>query len=271
MRKITTKKPSVKFESLMSDSHEKGRSSIIMDNNVGEYFFLKIERIVPYNKQARKNFDKESIKELALTIKEYGIRQPLTVIKSQKQGEYQVISGERRLRAAEYIGLEKVPCIILTDNVHAEEIALIENTQRQDLHPLELGEAYKSLLNISDRGDLTKLANKLGKPKSTISEYVSYTDLPEVIKEYVISNNIKQRIILRQILKCKTIEEMKTLLGMVDGKEIKKYKKLNLINVSLENQNIRISVINRKITNSQRSDLIIQLEKLLYKYKEDFK
>lgn len=267
MRKINTKKPSAKFESLMSDSYEKGRSSIIMNDNVGEYFFIKTERIVPYHKQARKNFDSEAIQELASTIQEYGMRQPLTVIKSEKQGEYQVISGERRLRAAKLLGLEKVPCIILSDNHQAEEIALIENTQRQDLHPIELGEAYKSLLSLSERGDLTKLAQKLGKTKSSISEYSSYAELPEPIKEYIIRNNITQRIVLRQLLKCSKMEEMKNILGISEGKESKQYKKLNLINISLENEKIKINTINRKISDVQKKELIEQLENIIYKLK----
>jgi ParB family chromosome partitioning protein len=93
--------------------------------------------LVSFKNQKRHYFDGEKLKSLAKTIKEHGIGQPLTVIQSEdKLGVFEIVSGECRFFAAKMTGLDKVPCIIIHDRNAAEEIAVIENVQRADLHPL---------------------------------------------------------------------------------------------------------------------------------------
>src|SRR3546814_165865 len=186
------------------------RASIGREKTVGEYYFLKTDSLIPYSKQARKIFREEEINQLADTIREHGIRQPLTVISSENNiDKFEVISGERRLRAAQLIGLEVVPCIIIKDSERAEEIALIENIQRSDLHPIEFSEAILSLTTNSKWGDISKIAEKIGKSISTISEAVSIANLPQDIKSYLIENNIKRKDIIR-------------ILTLLDNNQMKK-------------------------------------------------
>jgi len=133
-----------------------------MEKFVGEYYFLSIEKLIPYQKQARRIFNEEEIQELAQTIKEHGIKSPLLVINSKNhQGSFEVVSGERRLRAAKIVGLTKLPCIIIDDN-QAEEVALIENIQRENLHPIELADALAKLLDEKKHGQQIEMAEKIG-------------------------------------------------------------------------------------------------------------
>jgi len=136
------------IETNVNNQTNKTRSSIYTENFKGEFYNISVDKLIPFKNQARKIFDEKSMLNLAKTIKEHGIRQPLTVIPSDiREGCYEVISGERRLRAAKSIGMEKVPCIIIHDMLKAEEIALIENIQREDLHPVELLKAFSNLLH----------------------------------------------------------------------------------------------------------------------------
>ena len=170
MRKIRIREIPEHYEKLTAPNlNSKLRASIGMESSIGEYIYIDIERLFPYSKQARTYFDEEKLQNLANTIREYGVQQPLSVIKCEEVGKYEVISGERRLRAAKLAGLNKVPCIIIKRQEAAEEIAIIENLQRDDLHPIELAKAYNTLLENYNRGDQKKLADKLGLYKSQIS------------------------------------------------------------------------------------------------------
>src|SRR3990167_4447335 len=161
MRNIKIKEAPENYDKLASpNSAAKLRPSIGLDNTIGEFFYINVDNLKTYEKQARKHFDLTELNQLAETIREHGVRQPLSVIKTEESGIYQVISGERRLRAARIAGFEKVPCIILSEEAQIEEIAVIENIQRSDLHPVELAEAYSSLLKNFNYGDQSKLAKK---------------------------------------------------------------------------------------------------------------
>lgn len=149
-----------------------------------DVLLLPIEKLQPYELQARKEFDDEEISNLADTIKDHGIRNPLTVIPSKQQSNcFEIVSGERRWRAAKFLGMERVPCIILEDVGSAQEIALIENIQRKDLHIIELLEGIEAL--ISNHPDLTKeeLYFKLGISKAYFYKILNLAKLnPEVRK-----------------------------------------------------------------------------------------
>jgi len=264
MRKITQREPSDSFKALIGESKSfSKRSSVITESGVGEYIFIKTERLKPYEKQARKVFDEESISGLAETIKQHGIRQPLTVLKSDIEGEYRVISGERRLRAAKLLNMERVPCIILSDNDNPEEISLVENLQRVDLHPIELGEAYLALLSEKEKwGGVSELANKIGVSKQSLSEKLVYAQsIPVEIKDYVVQKNLRNRILLRHISKEKDIEKIKQLIGM-NQKTKENYKKRPLFNVYSVNKEIKV-VINKNLSKEEKEQLKNQLKNFL--------
>ena len=122
------------------------RDSLLSDLTGEEIAFIPIDQLIPFKNQARINFDEEKLRTLTNSIEEHGIRQPLTVLESDTEiGKYEVVSGERRLMALQRLNYSRVPCIIIFDRNKAEEIALIENIQRENLHPIELGRAYSRL------------------------------------------------------------------------------------------------------------------------------
>jgi ParB family chromosome partitioning protein len=185
------------------------RPSVFTENYRGEYYNLAVSKLVPYHKQARKYFDEESLQNMAETIKAHGVRQPLTVIQlADESGKYEIVSGERRFRAAILAGLEVVPCIIIQDKKAATEIALIENVQRKDLHPLELAQAYEQLLEEEVCTSQNDIAKKLGLSKSSISETMKLLSLPEDIKSYILTKNIVSRDLYRDIIEAKESGKM---------------------------------------------------------------
>lgn len=138
---------------------------------------LKINEIEPNKEQARKLFDEEAIEDLANSIKEYGVIQPIIV--SKKNNFYEIIAGERRWRASKKAGLSEIPAIVRNDDEQRnKEISLIENIQREDLNPIEKARGIKLLM---DEYDLTqaKVAEKLGKSRSSIANTVRILNLDE--------------------------------------------------------------------------------------------
>lgn len=139
----------------------------------------------PY--QPRKYFNDEKIKELAISIKEHGVNQPILV--RENDGQYQLIAGERRLRACKLLNLEKIPTIIKNiSDEDAIQISIIENIQREDISPTEEAQAYKVLI---DRYKYThqQLSNKLGKSRPAISNSLRLLELPEEIIN-ALNNNL---------------------------------------------------------------------------------
>lgn len=149
------------------------------ENSIESVKTLKINEIEPNKNQARKKFDEEAIEELANSIKEYGVIQPIIVAKKEKF--YEIIAGERRWRASKKAGLEEIPVIIREDNDQKnKEISLIENIQREDLNPIEKARGIKLLM---DEYQLTQqmVADKLGKSRSSIANTVRILNLDEKV------------------------------------------------------------------------------------------
>ncbi|MCA9668832.1 MAG: ParB/RepB/Spo0J family partition protein [Myxococcales bacterium] len=144
-----------------------------------DYFVCPIEQIKPQRGQPRKRFDGVAIDELARSLSEHGVVQPLLVRPAQKRGEYVLVAGERRWRAAQKAGLREVPVIIRTiDEAEAFEMALVENIQREDLDPLEEAEAYQRL--VDEHGYTQEaLAERVGKDRSTVANSMRLLKLPE--------------------------------------------------------------------------------------------
>ena len=159
------------------------------DTNI---LYMNVENIIPNRFQPRIKFDETALKELATSIKEHGIIQPL-VVRKLLNGKYEIIAGERRFKASQIAGLEKVPVIVteLDDNASAE-VALIENLQRKDLSAIEEAKSYKKLL---DRGYLTQeeLASKLGVSQSNVANKVRLLNLTEEVQDALMRELISER------------------------------------------------------------------------------
>jgi len=147
------------------------------------YADLDVDQIRPNPNQPRQRFDEQAIDELAQSIRESGLVQPLLVV--PEADHYQIVVGERRWRAAQKAGLRKVPVLIRTIPKEKQlEFALIENIHREDLNPLEIGLAYQRLtqdLNLTQQ----EVADKVGKDRTSITNYIRLLKLPEEVRRYL--------------------------------------------------------------------------------------
>lgn len=153
-----------------------------------KYFSCPIEELKPHSRQPRKTFDDVKMAELTASIVEKGIIQPLVV--RREDDHYQIIAGERRWRAAQKAGLDRVPVVIQdVSEDWALEIALIENIQREDLNPLEEAEAYRYLMNSFDLLQ-EEVAKRVGKDRSTVANALRLLRLPEKVKHDLVENRL---------------------------------------------------------------------------------
>jgi len=160
------------------------------DKNYGVNNVLDVDvnDIDPNTQQPRKNFDDEKLKELAQSIKTYGIVQPIIV--KQNEGRYIIIAGERRYRASRIAGLKTVPVVIKNySKLEFMEVSLVENLQREDLNPIEEAEAMRLLM---DEHNLTQdvLSERLGKSRSAVANTLRLLGLPEAVRDMVVSGDI---------------------------------------------------------------------------------
>lgn len=143
---------------------------------------LKITEVEPNRNQPRKNFNQEALEELAESIKEYGLIQPIIV--TEKEGYYSIIAGERRWRACKLAGLDEIPVIVREDDEKKNnEIALIENIQREDLNPFEKALGIKNLMNTYGLTQ-EEVAKKLGKSRSAVANTIRVLNLEPRVLEF---------------------------------------------------------------------------------------
>ncbi len=151
------------------------------DKVVGNIVELELDAIAVNPFQPRSNFNDEALKELAMSIKELGVIQPITVRKMDFN-QYQLVSGERRFRASKLVGLKTIPAYIrIANDQESLEMALVENIQRQDLDPIEIALSYQRLI---DEIQLTqeKMSDRVGKKRSTITNYLRLLRLDPIIQ-----------------------------------------------------------------------------------------
>ncbi|MFO0794142.1 MAG: ParB/RepB/Spo0J family partition protein [Candidatus Brocadiaceae bacterium] len=179
----------------------------------GGFYKIPLENITPDPNQPRKYFDPQTLEELSNSIKQKGVLQPV-IIRRNKDGGFILVAGERRFRAAKMARLEAIPSIITSGN--PEEIALIENLQRENLNPIEEAQAYERM--IKEHGyTQEKLAEVIGKARPTITLTLSLNRLPEQIKNECSHANIAKRDLI-EIARKETSEEMIDLFNKVkDG------------------------------------------------------
>jgi len=152
-----------------------------------KFFHCKIERIHPNRFQPRLHFDDALLAELADSIRANGVIQPLIVKKTAEADNFELVAGERRLRAAKMAGLSEVPVVLMEvdSDDHLLELALIENVQRTDLNAIEEAEAYQKLID-SFGYTQEETAKRVGKKRSTVTNMLRLLNLPEHIKQDVI-------------------------------------------------------------------------------------
>lgn len=171
----------------------RGLDALIPSGDSGkkrEYFLCPIEQLQARRDQPRRRFDDEALGELAQSIQEQGIIQPLVV--RRIEGGFEIIAGERRWRAAQRAGLHQVPVVVQdVSSERAFEMALVENLQREDLNPLERAEAYQRL--VKEHGlKQDQLAKRVGKGRSTITNSLRLLSLPEPLQRRVFSGELSE-------------------------------------------------------------------------------
>ena len=208
---------------------------------------IPIDLLYPNSYQPRKTFDEKELKELAISIKQYGILNPILVRKVNDK--YEIIAGERRYRASKMIGLKEVPIIIkqITDSELAE-IALIENLQRSKLSAIEEANSYQEILKLTNLTQ-EQLGKKIGKSQAAIANKIRLLNLPPNIKEALTNNKISEHH-ARTLLKVKDPEEQNNLLKRI-------------INEKLTVKELEIIVNQEKVTDEEIKQAINNIMKSL--------
>lgn len=210
----------------------------LIENSSNEYFLCDVGLIRSNRYQPRRRFSKDELDELSRSIKEQGMIQPLLVRKDASG--YELIAGERRLRAAKMAGLDKAPVIIKdTSDENMLEISIVENIQREDLNAMEEAEAYHRLM-IEFNFTQDQVALRVGKSRSTIANCLRLRQLPEEIKSSIMDNSLtmgharallgaetsaQQRAAWRAIVsKGLSVRETETLIKRLKAEKIKPKK-----------------------------------------------
>jgi ParB family chromosome partitioning protein len=225
-----------------------------VEDERGSYFSCPIEDIKPSKSQPRKTFSNEKLEELAASIREKGIIQPLVVRK--KDGHYELIAGERRWRAAQRAGLREVPVVIqdVSDDT-AVELALIENIQREDLNAVEEAEAYQALLEKFTLSQ-EELARRVGKERSTVANALRLLKLPAEIKRDIVEERLAMGH-ARALLALETPEQLKTVRDEIIRRGLSVRETENLV----KKQKTSRAHKTKKRLDPQLIDLVEQLKR----------
>lgn len=226
----------------------------VVEEERGNYFSCPIEDIKPSKSQPRKTFAADKLEELAASIREKGIIQPLVV---RKMGDhFELIAGERRWRASQRAGLREVPVVIqdVSDDI-AVEMALIENIQREDLNAVEEAEAYQSLL---DKFSLSQeeLARRVGKERSTVANSLRLLKLPAEIKRDIVEERLSMGH-ARALLSLDSPEQLRRGREEIIGKHLT-VREAELLVKRLKSDRARPP---RKQLDPQMTDLVDQLKR----------
>lgn len=209
---------------------------------------LNINEVEPNRNQPRKRFDEEALEELASSIKEYGLIQPIVVTKQDDY--YQIIAGERRWRASKKAGLKEIPAIIReNDNKKNAEIALIENIQREDLNPYEKAVGIKNLM--SEYGLRQEdVAKKLGKSRSAIANSVRILNLEPRVLEFAKEGKLSEGHCKSLLAITEPERQYKTAVQMIErNATVRQLEKAVKVKISTEEQD-RNHILYRDIENT---------------------
>ena len=211
---------------------------------------LKITEVEPNRNQPRKRFDQEALEELAQSIKEYGLIQPIVV--SKKDGYYSIVAGERRWRASKIAGLTEIPAIIRDDDEKVNtEISLIENMQREDLNPYEKALGIKTLIDDYGLSQET-VAKKLGKGRSTIANWVRVLNLEPRVLEMVKEGKLSEGY-CKALLMIEPEKQYDTAIQMLErGATVRQVEKKSKVKETKEEQK-RNHILYKNIENTFQS------------------
>ncbi|MEA5026904.1 Nucleoid occlusion protein [bioreactor metagenome] len=178
-------------------------------------FEISIDQIKPNRYQPRLSFDSEGIFELAQSIRENGLIQPIVVRNDDMEGTYEIVAGERRYRACILAGITMIPAILMdADDNQSAQLALIENIQREDLSAIEEAKAFQAIISTNNytQGELAK---KVGKSQSTIANKIRLLELPSEIQEGVVGRQITERH-ARALLSLDETEQVEVYHKIID-------------------------------------------------------
>jgi ParB family chromosome partitioning protein len=219
----------------------KGLGALLPEGGGTEVTEIELRRIAANAEQPRKYFNDEALKELAASIKEKGVIQPV-LVKRQSDGSFMLIAGERRYRAAHIAGLKKLPAIVRdADEEEIQEIALIENLQREDLNPMETARAFK---NLQDRFGLSQeeLAKKVGKERATVANYLRLLGLQRAVGQMLDNGEI-------------TMGHAKALLSIDDeAAQVKAAKKIVAEGLSVREAEVLAKSSKAKVEKEKRNE-----------------
>ncbi|MBQ3468353.1 ParB/RepB/Spo0J family partition protein [Candidatus Saccharibacteria bacterium] len=250
------------------------------DAKVSKLLEIEIDKIARDIEQPRKTFSEESLAELAASIKEHGVLQPLVVV--EEEGKYVIVAGERRWRAAKIAGLSKVPAIVRTiDTQNRLELSIIENAQREDLNPIELATAYAKLKNQFNLS-VKEIAARVGKSESAVMNTMRLLNLPETAKKAMVEHGLSEGVMRPLITADEELVEKAVPLIVAEGwsaRKVEQYiaanrKKSSVIAVKTDAQvkeemalsekyGARVRVASRSVTFSCKTQE--ELEDLLKK------
>ena len=206
-----------------------------LNDNSGLVVEIEIDKIKPNPLQPRKVFDNDSLQELAASIQEHGLLQPILVYEDvDNSDEYFLIAGERRLRASKIAHKESIKAIIVdVQEEKLRELALIENIQREDLNPIDLAQSYKEL--IEDYGIThEELAKKLSKSRTQITNTLRLLELDKNVQKYVLENKISQGH--AKVLVALPKEQQNIIANSIIGQKLSEHDTENLIRKLKEGQ-----------------------------------
>ena len=187
------------------------------DTNKDEVVQLHLDDIIPNRFQPREVFDERALKELAVSIREHGVIQPIIV--RNINGKYEIIAGERRYKASALAGLTKIPAIIRDlDDKESSKVALLENLQRKNLNPIEEARTYQKILEI-DEMTQEELAKTMGKSQSAVANKIRLLSLSEDIQDALLKEKISERH-ARALLNVPDPNVQKELMGRIESEKM---------------------------------------------------
>ena len=188
-----------------------------MDNKENEVVYLHLDDIIPNRFQPRQVFDEKALKELAVSIKEHGVIQPIIV--RNIGNKYEIIAGERRYKASAMAGLTTIPAIIRNlDDKESSKVALLENLQRKNLNPIEEAKTYQKILEL-DQMTQEELAKTMGKSQSAVANKLRLLALTDEVQDALLKDQISERH-ARALLNANNAELQKQLLKEVIDKKM---------------------------------------------------